>query len=165
MLARADSLGRLEPGHDGHLYIHQHQRVPACLRGLHFPDGLGAVGGRVDLHAQIGQEVHDDLAVHLVVLGQERPFAAAEFEQVPFILFGLGLRGGQVDSLQREVDREGRSPARRAVYRNLAVHELHQAVHDGKPQPAAHVGGGERRLLLLEGFEQALHELLSLIHI
>ena len=62
--------------HDGHLYIHQHQRIFVIGGRLHFFDGDFAVGREVRFVTEVLQYFRFDFQIDFVVLDNKNLFAA-----------------------------------------------------------------------------------------
>ena len=137
----------------GHLHIQQHRLVPVgrgLLKQLH---RLLAVPGLGDLGPGHGEQLGDDLHVHLVVLRHQHPQPLQGGGVLLLRLRGDGLwPGGGKGQHQGE---HGALP-RLALDGDLPVHLGHQAFGDGHAQARAPGLGGTEPQLPGVGLEEAL---------
>src|SRR4051794_23482301 len=99
-----DAADRLDAVHDRHAEVHQDQVGPPFLELLH---GLRPVGRQPGLEPDRGEQLGQQLAVVLDVVGDEYPargLAGPEAQDVPGLVFRLDRPG--LPLLQRQVDGE-----------------------------------------------------------
>ena len=142
MARRPDGGCGFKTVHDGHLDVHEHERVASGLGGGDLLEGFGAVACRFHVDAEVGEQIDDDLAVHLVVLRQQDARAAVVRSRGFRIAVVCGA-AWLVERLQRYLHHEGSACVLCAFDVHGTAHQAHQVVHDGKPQSAADLGGGE----------------------
>ena len=150
-----DPAGGLEAIHLGHLPVDEDEvvRVLARLAQLDEPQRIGTREHRLAADANLAKDDARVLAGNRVVVDdQHAHLVGAQARLCMLVRAGRGKGHG---------NGEGGSHALLALHLNAAVHELDEALGDGKAKPRAAIPAGKRRVFLRKGVKHPRQELLA----